>query len=560
MAYIVDISEREETDLFNLTPSSGASLGAAVRGTFGENASTLIYQAGQLRQANAVDMPRLPREDAEARVKAAGVKLAIPEDGYTAEALDLLIKRQKDAAALRAVQERTPWSWIGSPVRGAASLLTGVVDPLNVASAFIPVVREQRAAAMLARAGEGFLARAATRAQIGAVEGVAGAALLEPLVAGLHTQLQDDYGMADSLVNLAFGGLLGGGLHSSVGALADFKAPKVRLGDVVEADVPPLVDRTSAPGSAAATVADTSPELREMTMRGAVADMAQGRTPEVERLLTVDRAENFRAWFGQSRVVDEAGAPRVVYHGTAADVEAFDAARSGRNYEGGGDRGFFFTSKPATAGRYAEQAAAPGREPEGAPNVMPVYLSLQRPLVRETSGAGLNDAPDKWFDANKDALYAEADRAGADGIVIRGAGQWEGRDVYVAFRPEQVKSAIGNSGLFDPNSPSLTDTVRTMVDQRSARQSAVAEPGSAAAADQRLAHAPKDQNLEAAQAELDAAATRLDDLQRSLEAQGVPRETTARIGEALKPFDEAIADAKRMGNAVRELATCGTMT
>ena len=30
---------------------------------------------------------------------------------------------------------------------------------------------------------------------------------------------------------------------------------------------------------------------------------------------------------------------------------------------------------------------------------------------------------------------------------------------YVAFRPVQIKSALGNSGLFDPQSESLTDAI-----------------------------------------------------------------------------------------------------
>jgi len=60
--------------------------------------------------------------------------------------------------------------------------------------------------------------RAAVRAGIGAIEGTAGAAMLEPATYALSRAEQRDYTMADSLANLAFGGIMGGGLHAGFGA------------------------------------------------------------------------------------------------------------------------------------------------------------------------------------------------------------------------------------------------------------------------------------------------------------------------------------------------------
>jgi hypothetical protein len=557
MAYIVDTSEREETDLGNLAPSSGASLRAAVRSTFGENASTLIYDAGRLRQANAIPKQRLTVEEAQGRAEAAGVKLPIPEDSYTAEALDILIQRQKDHAALALVQERTPWSWLGSPARGTAMLLTGIVDPLNVASAFVPVVREQRAAAMIERAGASFLARTAVRARIGATEGVAGAAMLEPVVAGLHSTLADDYGMTDSLVNLAFGGILGGGLHSTVGALADFTMPRMRDGTVQDVAPVPIVPREAVAGSAADVVRAASPEVREVAMRGAVADMATGRAPEVEAVLRIGGAEreaNFRAWFGASKVVDEQGAPLVVYHGTRADVQEFAPSTVGERF--GRSIGYYFTSRPDSADVYARGVAGvvEGKAPEGA-NLVPAYVKAEKPLVLTTDAV----TPEAFHDANFDAHMQAVREGGHDALIIkRQRGDEYDSTMVVAMRPEQVKSAIGNSGRFDPQSGSLTDPLQSAQQRRADRPSAVASSDDATAADQRLTAAPKDNGVEAAQAELDAATARLDDLGANLKAAG--RDLTERLDAAMKPFDEAIADAKKMGDAVKALATCGTMT
>jgi len=164
----------------------------------------------------------------------------------------------------------------------------------------------------------------------------------------------------------------------------------------------------------------------------------------------------FKKWFGKSKVVDADGKPLVVYHGTGADVAAFDAGRSGQNYPStGGSQGFFFSSSPITAGVYAEQAARRGREQADAANVMSVYLQIAAPYERKAQGS-----PDKWFDYNRETLYKEAGARGADGIIVRGGKGFEARSVYIAFRPEQIKSATGNDGSFDAKNPDIRRAVR----------------------------------------------------------------------------------------------------
>jgi hypothetical protein len=164
----------------------------------------------------------------------------------------------------------------------------------------------------------------------------------------------------------------------------------------------------------------------------------------------------FRAWFGDSKVVDGQGKPLVVYHGTAGDFDVFDASRSGENYRStGGQVGFFFTSNPGTASVYAEKPAGAFLDPsepgaaefgDGTANIMPVYLSLQNPIIVNTK-----DGADKHFDYNRSRLYERARKAGADGIIINGSN----RSIFVALDPTQIKSAIGNQGAFDPADPNI---------------------------------------------------------------------------------------------------------
>lgn len=146
-------------------------------------------------------------------------------------------------------------------------------------------------------------------------------------------------------------------------------------------------------------------------------------TPEAQR--------NFWRWFGDSKVVDVKGQPLVVYHGTGSDISKFN----GRSY---------LTACAAQAGDYAANRA----EANGHPNVIPIYVSLQSPHIASTDYI-------EW--AGYEAV--EIDRSigdGFDGFIN------DSMTEIVVFSPQQIKSAIGNSGAFDPYSPFLTDSLPSL--------------------------------------------------------------------------------------------------
>lgn len=161
-------------------------------------------------------------DKAAEEVKARKLDLKIPEGGISRVELDMLqYLRQREINA-EAVASR-PQSLAARGAGLAGGFAAGAIDPINVASAFIPIVGEARYAAWLARAGESWLARAGVRAYAGAIEGAVGAALVEPIVyAGAQAE-QTRYGVADSFVNVMFGGVLGGGLHVPAGAVYDWR-------------------------------------------------------------------------------------------------------------------------------------------------------------------------------------------------------------------------------------------------------------------------------------------------------------------------------------------------
>lgn len=152
---------------------------------------------------------------------------------------------------------------------GGAEFIASAADPLNIASAFIPVVGEARYAAMAARIG----AVPATLAR-GAIEGVAGQAVLEPVLAADRSLLDPDWTMLSAFVDLAFGGALGASLHGAGGGLHW------------------LLTRGRAHGrqSVAENLESTHPRTREAALRAAVLQLVQNRPVDVESVLAADLA------------------------------------------------------------------------------------------------------------------------------------------------------------------------------------------------------------------------------------------------------------------------------
>lgn len=177
-------------------------------------------------------------------------------------------------------------------------------------------------------------------------------------------------------------------------------------------------------------------------------------------------ARNFAHWFAGSRVVHDDGLPRVVYHGTAARFSAFDPHASAV--------GCHFSCSPRVGSSFTRRTdyrVYPGG------HVLPVYLRIVHPLRVKDLGQwrphelidechlrgglrlGHARALHRSVEAGRYtdlALHAALAQAGHDGIVYDNECEGGG-DSWIVFRPEQVKSAIGNCGAFDPLEPDFTD-------------------------------------------------------------------------------------------------------
>ena len=226
-----DAPALDRRTLLDVPADTGDVFGAAFDEAFSTNPSTSAFRLEELNQQDqgrAVVMgpesylapnagrlepetPLLGAEQARQQVAGAGLDIKIPDQGIRQGALDILVERHREQLARQQIMARSGGGSL--PTQIAGSLAASLLDPLNIASAFVPVVGEARYARLLAGAATP-LGRAAVRGGVGALEGSVGAALLEP-------QDQTDYGLSNSLANIALGGVLGGGLHSVGGAVSD---------------------------------------------------------------------------------------------------------------------------------------------------------------------------------------------------------------------------------------------------------------------------------------------------------------------------------------------------
>lgn len=198
----------------------------------------------------------------------------------------------------------------------------------------------------------------------------------------------------------------------------------------------------------------------------------------------------FKKWFGDSKVVDANGDPKVLYHGTASDISAF--------------KGMVWGSENADLAN--DYAFLRGQETEAGEVIMPLYMSAQAPFDSDlglsryvTAAEFFNAMVEQAQDQGRSMSQADiarlsdlldvVDKAskreesgpdyrrhsfwnypsmsfGDDGAkAIQDALKLTGFDsikmiedgqvTYGAFKSEQVKSATGNNGDFDGANPDI---------------------------------------------------------------------------------------------------------
>lgn len=146
----------------------------------------------------------------------------------------------------------------------------------------------------------------------------------------------------------------------------------------------------------------------------------------------------------RSGPLDAQGRPIVFYHGTRDDITQFDTKHINRKDSGWLGRGIYGISDQEDAATYAGMKRGSAGQ-----QVMPLFFAVTNPYKADLeTKRKLSKAPQEYIDAFTEKVKAR----GHDGVMLKYS---DGTIEIVAFRPEQVKSATGNNGNFDPQNPDI---------------------------------------------------------------------------------------------------------
>jgi hypothetical protein len=275
----------------DLAPSTLDTMSAAFGETLADNVGNKLYY--NLKKSVLNDQgPYLPKEEIIKKASEKGVQLKdLPDEGLSEGAANLLIDRQYESKKRKEILSSSDTSMV---LTGASSLAAGILDPVNLAADYFVSAGLGAAfrTAKFINSARG-LSKLGRRGVIGAAEGGIAAAALEPGSYYLSQELQDDYTAIDSLQNIAFGTVIGGGLHMGAGSLSDaYKGLKARRSQ--ELDLPiddirvsesitvnDIVAEQTPNNPISEQLAKSSPEARQAYMKTSVAQLLEDRPVDI---------------------------------------------------------------------------------------------------------------------------------------------------------------------------------------------------------------------------------------------------------------------------------------
>ena len=254
---------------------------------------TTYYDLQEARSsAQEVSAERISRD--ELNKEYADIGLFFKEDEYQS-VVDIMVEKKKEERQRQSIIQRGPKGFVAGAAKFATGLGVSLFDPINIASAFIPVFGQARFAGLVARRGF-------TQARLakGTVEGAAGAAIVEPIVYGSAQEVQADYGLVDSFLNITFGSILGGGLHVGAGKLKDLRTAKKFKESIAEAKKDPQYVEGADPelnlykayypenSKVMRDLEKTHPQTRKLLLEKSLNDMLTERAVDTSPVVNAD--------------------------------------------------------------------------------------------------------------------------------------------------------------------------------------------------------------------------------------------------------------------------------
>lgn len=177
------------------------------------NPTHSLWRTFEMQEAINVSDEVMPKE--ELNKEYADLGLFFEKDTRKG-VVDYIVERKKIDLRRSQRLANAPQSMGAKSIYLGAGLLTSFADPINIAASFVPIVREARFASWVARMG-------ATRGRLakGAIEGLVGNAIVEPIVYAQAKSEQSDYTDMDAFLNIGFGSIIGSSFHLGFGKIGD---------------------------------------------------------------------------------------------------------------------------------------------------------------------------------------------------------------------------------------------------------------------------------------------------------------------------------------------------
>jgi hypothetical protein len=174
-------------------------------------------------------------------------------------------------------------------------------------------------------------------------------------------------------------------------------------------------------------------------------------------------SENFKKAFGNSKLVNPDGSPTIQYHGSAKKFDTFDESKFQLGDAGYSGQGIYTTPSKTTANSYSTSSAK-FHSGEIEPTVYELYGQANNPvsssqLIKEGKGRDIFNFHRKrnWKgELTPEESLMEYDAAISDQLPnVQNIRPWHDAREIVFPRNTQLKSAIGNNGMFDMTNPNI---------------------------------------------------------------------------------------------------------
>lgn len=163
-------------------------------------------------------------------------------------------------------------------------------------------------------------------------------------------------------------------------------------------------------------------------------------------------SENFKKAFGNTKVLDKNGNIQITKHTTENKFDEFDMNRFGTSTdEGFYGKGMYFHPKSNDVGLYGS-------------NEIQAYLNIKNPAPKDIipyfgrtgKGKGINSTN---YHNNEDLWRGKYDGVIADPKTLERNYMDFNDTEYVTNIPSNIKSAVGNNGMFDMTNPNIYKTL-----------------------------------------------------------------------------------------------------